>query len=426
MSKKRITVRQLKELMTAPGFSGLPSDTIVCRAEPFEVVKAETPDGESLVRTFIASTSTPDREGDSLSVTGWDVDNYRRGGSVLYGHDTYSTPAHVVGKPLATWVEGNALKNRIEFTPKEVNPTGYMVYRLVAGGYLRSSSVGFMPKEWKEVSDRPGYMPIDFLKQELLEHSIVPVPANPECLDEAKGLGIDLSPMVTWAEKMLDEKSEILMVTRDLVEGAWKMAKAPKTTVVLPAPPVKDEALTPSESDKALHGEGSTSVQPTVDEQSSVGADKDGSLGGGSQSALQSEEQPQTKDVQVETKSDIVELVKAADESMAKAVAVVTKQATELVESIKAIHGALGKAGRVLSASNEDKLRQARDLLTTVIAQVESPEDEESTEPERKSDPVQTKSGEIDFNSPEVLQVIGDVVGDLFDRKLRQLRGKPE
>ena len=45
---------------------------------------------------------------------------------------------------------------------------------------------------------------MDFEKQELLEFSIVPVPANADCLVEARAAGIDVEPLREWAAKTLE------------------------------------------------------------------------------------------------------------------------------------------------------------------------------------------------------------------------------
>jgi phage head maturation protease len=63
------------------------------------------------------------------------------------------------------------------------------VYRLARGGFLAATSVGFRPLKWEYTTDKergaddwfPG---IDFEEQELVEFSIVTVPANPEALME--------------------------------------------------------------------------------------------------------------------------------------------------------------------------------------------------------------------------------------------------
>ena len=60
--------------------------------------------------------------------------------------------------------------------------------------------MGFKPKKWVYNEERRG---VDFAEQELLEFSIVPVPANAECLVEARAAGIDVEPLRAWAEKTL-------------------------------------------------------------------------------------------------------------------------------------------------------------------------------------------------------------------------------
>jgi hypothetical protein len=59
--------------------------------------------------------------------------------------------------------------------------------------------------EWRWGEAAAGGEPgIDFLRQELLEFSCVPVPANPDALIQARAKGIDTAPMVSWAERVLD------------------------------------------------------------------------------------------------------------------------------------------------------------------------------------------------------------------------------
>lgn len=75
-------------------------------------------------------------------------------------------------------VEGKQLVATLEFPTAELSPFGDQVYQLVKAGYLNAASVGFLPTKWS-FSDDPGRrLGIDFEEQELLEFSIVSVPAN--------------------------------------------------------------------------------------------------------------------------------------------------------------------------------------------------------------------------------------------------------
>ena len=53
---------------------------------------------------------------------------------------------------------------------------------LVEADFLKATSVGFAPIKFKFTSNPDRQFGIDFIEQELLEFSIVPVPANPDAV----------------------------------------------------------------------------------------------------------------------------------------------------------------------------------------------------------------------------------------------------
>ena len=129
----------------------------------------------------IASDETPDRTGDIVKANGWDLENYKKNPVLLWAHD-YSMPP--VGKALDIQVSGSKLIFRPEFAPTQM---GQEIKQLYEQGYLKTFSVGFIPKEYTINPDTNGYI---YTKSELLEVSCVPVPANPNALSllSAKGL----------------------------------------------------------------------------------------------------------------------------------------------------------------------------------------------------------------------------------------------
>lgn len=141
--------------------------------------------------TFVFSDSSVDRYGDTIDARGWILDNYRSNPIALFGHDSGSVE-NVIGRAHNVRIEGQRLLGDIEFMEAGVNPTAEAVFQMVKGGFLKSVSVGFAPIEWTLTKDknRPGG--VDFKKQELLEISIVPIPANPNALQQAKAAGIDV------------------------------------------------------------------------------------------------------------------------------------------------------------------------------------------------------------------------------------------
>src|SRR5579871_5932232 len=142
-------------------------------------------DGEDRVVTFVFSDGSVDRYGDTIDARGWVLDNFRKSPVALFGHDSGSAE-NVIGKARNVRVEGNRLVGEIEFMGADVNPVADSVYRMVKGGFLTACSVGFAPVEWSLTKDKSRPGGIDFAKQELLEISVVPVPANPNAIALAR------------------------------------------------------------------------------------------------------------------------------------------------------------------------------------------------------------------------------------------------
>ena len=145
--------------------------------EPAEFKTSES--GKRSSFTFTISTATPDRMNDSVAVDGWRLDAYKKNPLVLWSHDGSMLP---VGRASAVWVQGNKLKATAEFAPADVNPFAERVRKMVERGFLNATSVGFAPIKFKFSEDKSRPLGIDFLEQELLEFSIVSVPANPDAL----------------------------------------------------------------------------------------------------------------------------------------------------------------------------------------------------------------------------------------------------
>jgi len=180
-------------------------------------IKAVEGDENSL--EFIVSDGSVDADRDTLSPDGWDLKRFKKNPVVLFGHSHYSLP---IARATKTWIDGGQLRSIAKFpTAEEVTEEGakfpQTVLQMYKSGYLNSVSVGFMPKDWTYNEDRQGY---DFVKQEMLEFSAVPVPSNPNALVQARSAGIDLGPLKGWVMKLLDESTG-LFVRADL-EGMYK------------------------------------------------------------------------------------------------------------------------------------------------------------------------------------------------------------
>ena len=128
--------------------------------------------------TFIASTATIDRYGDVINQDGWDLSAYSRNPVVLYNHNANSLP---IGKGTVYLKDGQLM---IDVNFDQNDPDAQKIESKVKGGYISAVSVGFQPLEAKSRADLPkdhyayGTRGQFFNKQELLEVSVVTIPAN--------------------------------------------------------------------------------------------------------------------------------------------------------------------------------------------------------------------------------------------------------
>jgi len=117
---------------------------------------------------FIASDETVDRYGDVVKVDGWDLSNFHRNPIVLWGHD----PMLPIGTAKVSKRE-KQLVAKITFAS---TPAAQEKRALVEEGVLRAVSVGFaVNDDGFEPREGGGYT---FTSQELLEISLVSIPAN--------------------------------------------------------------------------------------------------------------------------------------------------------------------------------------------------------------------------------------------------------
>jgi HK97 family phage prohead protease len=191
---KFVTIEDFRKLADSPD-----AKEVAIRSESIEEVEAKSDATETRILTFTISSSAVDRDRDMVSTHGWDLAGYTKNPVVLWAHNYRQIP---VARARKVWVEdGSKLKAEDEFTPKGVDAFNDTVFELYRMRFMRATSVGFRPLKWNWNEERKGG--IDFLEQELLEHSFVPVPANPDALMDAKSAGIDTEPLKKWAENVI-------------------------------------------------------------------------------------------------------------------------------------------------------------------------------------------------------------------------------
>lgn len=152
--------------------------------------------GHSEGKRVVATDFTEDRDGERIDVKGLDIKNFKKNPVLMFGHNHQILP---VGKATKIKVEGDKLTFEPEFSAATQHARD--VSALWEEGVLNAVSVGFIPQE------RDGNV---FTKSELLEISVVNVPANPNALAQAKskGLNVDLLDKEVPASRNLDSFPE--------------------------------------------------------------------------------------------------------------------------------------------------------------------------------------------------------------------------
>src|SRR4051794_30257826 len=137
--------------------------------------------------TFVLSDATKDRMGDVIEPKGWVLDNFKQNPMALFNHNS--------SFPIGTWedvkVQGGRLVGKLKLAARGTSDRIDEIISLVEQGILRAVSVGFSPIERKPLDDGG----IRFTKQELLETSLVSIPANPAAVQLARSLHVSDATM---------------------------------------------------------------------------------------------------------------------------------------------------------------------------------------------------------------------------------------
>lgn len=304
------------------------------------------PTDDSRTVRFCFSDGSVDRCGDTISPDGWDTAAFRQNPVALWAHDSYSPP---IGRASNIKVEGGRLMGDIVFASAEQYPLAETIFQLTKAGFLSAVSVGFLPTEWEWSTDKARPYGIDFKKQELLEISVCPVPANAHALAEARAAGIDTGPVVRWAEELLDRGGHALVTKAEL-------------TALRSAAQLRADGMSNAGGDNPGNDD---------DEDDDLAAAPSGNCGRGPAAECGMKDPAECM------------IHAPLDKALAGIVAKLDREAVAEVLATARGLASGQKAGRVLSKANEDALHQARDLVDAVlnqISQAESPADSGSDE----------------------------------------------
>lgn len=126
---------------------------------------------------FIICTEDVNRYGYRVLLSGARLDNFKKNPVMLYDHDDWKY------KPIGRWENLRVQDGKLIATAvfAEGDPDAQQVKNLVEQGALSATSIGMMPITYSSDSTvlAPGQTRETVIEWELLEVSIVPVPANP-------------------------------------------------------------------------------------------------------------------------------------------------------------------------------------------------------------------------------------------------------
>lgn len=137
--------------------------------------------------------ATTDRYGDRITAKGVQLDKYRANPIVLGFHNSYTFP---IGATIKTWYEksDDSVKGWVLFFDGNIDDTGISesTFKFVTSGAVKTGSIGFIPvagkvrKPTEEEKTTYGMTDWGYIYDEieLLEYSIVPLPANPSSMSE--------------------------------------------------------------------------------------------------------------------------------------------------------------------------------------------------------------------------------------------------
>jgi HK97 family phage prohead protease len=126
----------------------------------------------------VASSMAIDSYGE-IVLQDWDLARFMRNPVVLYGHNSGDLP---IGHASNVRLEDGKLLATLNLVDEKANPMAERVWQGIKQGSLRAVSVGFYTKNKPAALEIDGKAVLALSGNELLEISVVPIPANPEAV----------------------------------------------------------------------------------------------------------------------------------------------------------------------------------------------------------------------------------------------------
>jgi len=147
-----------------------------------------------------------DRDRERIDPAGWDIQNYLDNPIILWSHNKLAPSVGIMDN---IRVENGELLGEAKFIPKDIDLWAWGIGERVRQGFLKKGSVGFIPKLMEFVDNDETEKEETVLvhrSQELLEYSIVNVPALPSSGVKTPSFGEDFNRML-WGRETSGENT---------------------------------------------------------------------------------------------------------------------------------------------------------------------------------------------------------------------------
>jgi HK97 family phage prohead protease/HK97 family phage major capsid protein len=185
---------------------------------------------------FVMSDESVDAVGDVINANGWLLDRMKTNPVALYGHSQSNLP---IGRWEKVRVEGKKLLGRLRLAEEGTSDYIDAIRRLLKQKMINAVSVGFRPVKAEPLDEKDPYGGTRYLKQTLLECSLVAVPANPNAV----------------ALRMLDQFAPEIRSLLISASGTPQQARAILGKSAIPSPLSRIQTMSLSERIQAKQNE---------------------------------------------------------------------------------------------------------------------------------------------------------------------------
>ena len=218
---------------------------IIRKAFPIESKAVDEAEG---IFEIMITTEDQDRQGDFVRAAGGKIESYLRNPIVLFGHSYSDLP---VARTLSLEIiPGRGIKAQFQFPPAGTYDKADVIHSLFAEKFINAASIGFIPVTAIPLDSKYPLGAQDYIEWELLEWSLVSVPANQDALR----LALDN------IEDTLTKRGRVLSA------GNEKKLKEAADAINQVLSQLEDADPEPDESINTEHGEESN-IDPTLNKE---------------------------------------------------------------------------------------------------------------------------------------------------------------